>query len=377
MRRVLALTALAGLCLAGLVQPAAGQTATPPRITAIRPACAPLNQRLTVAVSGTSDFGDFGALAVYGVDGKQIGEGSWSYRDENREWSGTVAFLPAVNGYYRIQANGRQESSNNVFFSAPCRNPRVTLSPTCSTPGRSQTLTVSAFDFAPNDTGEVYYDWDGKSGGQSRIRIRIDSNGNFSTSASSGQAPFTVTPPNRAVPIHVNDQRGNVVDVPWSPCPAETSPTTSPSTTERPTTPGSVPTTTSTTLEVVDPPGPSVTVPPAVELPPETPGAMLIVSPKLGPTGFVTGAAGTGFPPGPVELAWEPGIGRTTTVVGPDGRFSVRVLVLPNDRIGSRALVATAGGTTAFDTFLVVPSTVQPSGQDVAQINRIRRFNSR
>jgi hypothetical protein len=53
------------------------------------------------------------------------------------------------------------------------------------------------------------------------------------------------------------------------------------------------------------------------------------------------------------------------------------MLVFPNDRIGPRALLATAGATTAFDAFLVVQSSVQPSGQDVAQITRIRRFNSR
>jgi hypothetical protein len=91
----------------------------------------------------------------------------------------------------------------------------------------------------------------------------------------------------------------------------------------------------------------------------------------------VTGVTGTGFPPGPVVLVWSPGIGTTTTVAGPDGAIATRVLIFPGDRLGPRALVATGGAVTAFDAFLVVPSTVQPSGQEVSQINRIRRFNNR
>ena len=166
-------------------------------------------------------------------------------------------------------------------------------------------------------------------------------------------------------------------------------PTTTTNTTTTTSTPGSTTITTSppddtvpddtttTTRPPVDIPGTPVTVPPTIDLPPPTPGATLTVTPELGPAGFVTSAAGTGFPPGAVTLVWSPGIGSTTAIVGPDGTFAARVLVFPNDRLGPRALVAVAGGTSAYDAFLVVPSSVQPSGQDVRQINRIRRFNQR
>ena len=84
-------------------------------------------------------------------------------------------------------------------------------------------------------------------------------------------------------------------------------------------------------------------------------------------------AEGTGFPPGAVSLSWEPGIGGSAATAGPDGTFRVPVLVMPRDRTGPRRLLATGvGGATASADFLVVPSTVQPSGDDVTQIRNRR-----
>ncbi|HET9443371.1 MAG TPA: FG-GAP-like repeat-containing protein [Acidimicrobiales bacterium] len=105
--------------------------------------------------------------------------------------------------------------------------------------------------------------------------------------------------------------------------------------------------------------------------------ATLTATPPLGPPGFVTQAHGTGFPPGPVTLSWDPGIGATATTAGPDGTFTAQVLVMPRDRLGPRRLVAVGGAATAVADFLVVVPTVQPSGSDVTQINRIRRFANR
>jgi hypothetical protein len=103
------------------------------------------------------------------------------------------------------------------------------------------------------------------------------------------------------------------------------------------------------------------------------------VTPKVGPPGFVARATGTGFPAGPVQLVWAPGIGRTNVVAGPDGAFTTQVLLFPKDRLGPRILVATgAGAVSANAPFLVVPPTVEPSsGSDVAQITRTRRFSQR
>lgn len=361
MRRVLALTALAGLCLAGLVQPAAGQTATTVRITNFGTRCADPGDNFDLAVDGLSNQASV-TVVLYSPGGAILGRTGAKTIDGR--WSTSLVWNYSETGSYEMRATVSGASSS-AFLQVPCRPPALEFDPACFT-STTRSVRMTGRLFQPFGDGAFDLDLDGADA----FRLPIDGRGTFT-------AIVEMTPRSGPRSARASDSRQNFADATWSECKPATTTSTSPSTTnttERPTTLVSEPT---TTITVVDPPGPPVTIPPAVELPPETPGATLIVSPKLGPTGFVTGAAGTGFPPGPVELAWEPGIGRTTTVVGPDGRFSVRVLVLPNDRIGSRALVATAGGTTAFDTFLVVPSTVQPSGQDVAQINRIRRFNSR
>jgi len=76
-------------------------------------------------------------------------------------------------------------------------------------------------------------------------------------------------------------------------------------------------------------------------------------------------------------LGWSPGIGIYSATAGPDGTFESSVLVMNRDVLGPRTLVATSGGVAASASFLVVPSTVQPSGKDVAQITRVRRFLQR
>lgn len=89
----------------------------------------------------------------------------------------------------------------------------------------------------------------------------------------------------------------------------------------------------------------------------------LVLDPAIGPPGFVTGAVGTGFPPGvTVTLLWDPGISAPTTVqVGPDGTFRRQMLVFYHDRIGPRRLVATGSGFGAVDAqFVVVPGGQEP-----------------
>ena len=122
----------------------------------------------------------------------------------------------------------------------------------------------------------------------------------------------------------------------------------------------------------------STSIPTIVTIPPPTPGALLLVTPSLGPGGFVTTALGSGFPANqPVTLGWSPGIGIYSAMAGPDGTFTSPVLIMNRDVLGPRTLVATSGGVSASASFLVVPSTVQPSGKDVAQITRVRRFLQR
>jgi uncharacterized repeat protein (TIGR01451 family) len=91
----------------------------------------------------------------------------------------------------------------------------------------------------------------------------------------------------------------------------------------------------------------------------------LVVTPPIGPPGFVTLATGTGFPRGAtVVLIWRRGLGTTTMRADRNGRFDVFVLVLPRDSVGPRLLVALPARLGAFRAttarFLVVPSPQQP-----------------
>lgn len=120
------------------------------------------------------------------------------------------------------------------------------------------------------------------------------------------------------------------------------------------TTPGSTTTTSTTTTTATAPPPPLA---PALEL-----------VPPLGPTGFVTTAVGTGFPPDvDVTLTWDPGIGTSMVRTDAGGNLNTPVLVLPNDVIGPRALVAAVPPVPGLEVapvvpapYLVVPGTVQP-----------------
>jgi len=100
------------------------------------------------------------------------------------------------------------------------------------------------------------------------------------------------------------------------------------------------------------------------------PGAEVDLQPEVGPPGIVTIVRGSNFPPGAlVAVRWDRGITQplAPVVVGPDGTFTLGVLVFHHDRIGPRQLLVTAapGGPTFADEtapFLVVPAPLQPPG---------------
>jgi hypothetical protein len=105
-----------------------------------------------------------------------------------------------------------------------------------------------------------------------------------------------------------------------------------------------------------------------VTLPLPVPGtATLLVTPKLGHTGETARVQGAGFPPtAPVILRWQTGLGQWAVTTRPDGTFDTRVLVLPKDRLGPRALQAVSPVTVTPAPYLVVPSSEQPSGFDTS-----------
>lgn len=79
--------------------------------------------------------------------------------------------------------------------------------------------------------------------------------------------------------------------------------------------------------------------------------ARIVLSPPIGPPGIVVQATGSGFPAGAkVALAWSIGITAVMAPVTADasGGFTVSVLVMPNDRIGLRQLLATWVGGPEF-----------------------------
>lgn len=100
------------------------------------------------------------------------------------------------------------------------------------------------------------------------------------------------------------------------------------------------------------------------------PAPQLRLDPIVGPAGVVTVLSGVDLPPGAlVTFRWDRGISQALepVVVGPDGTFSVGVLVFHNDLGGPRQLiVAPAAGGPSFPeqplAFLVVPGQVQPPG---------------
>ena len=388
-RRLLALLALIGLAVVGLVLPAAAQTQAPPAISIndMSPRCIdrggegfvsgavnrPAVQLQIVALSGkvvftgTTQSSGGGYAAQFGFSPSEVGEHEARVTAGFFSDTGFVAATPVARAA--------------VFIQVPCRAPTIEFDPPCAT-STAREVRVTGRLFHPVSNGYVDI---GNDGSEELSRIPIDERGTFSAVAQ--VAPSTTSRSFRARDLEQNAAVGS-----WPPCPPGTAPTTTTSTSTTTTAPpvvdpdpdpdpGPGPDPTPETTTTLPPPGdeliPEPVLPPTIVLPPATPGATLTVAPKLGPAGFVTGVVGTGFPPGPVTLVWTPGIGSVATVAGLDGTINTRVLVFPGDRLGPRALVATGGSVTAFDAFLVVPSTVQPSGQEVSQINRIRRFNNR
>jgi hypothetical protein len=376
-RRLLVLVVVGGLALAALVipgVPAGGQTAPPATVSmfSLSPRCVAAGGGAVVQASGATNQGTV-SLVLYAPSGGAVNKGSATVSGGG--WSGSLDLSAREVGFYELRATAGAATATG-FIEVPCQAPTLEYSPTCFPVGYDGTVTMTGRHFAPfGQPYTVTYDLGGTEQ-QRAIRQVGDNHGVTSTT-------FKVTPSNRPHPGEISDgQRTLVATATWSPCPPGPTTTTTSTTTTSTTAPVEETTTTeqpsTTTTRRPDLPGPTVTVPPLVPLPPPTPGATLAVHPELGPAGFVTTATGTGFPPnGTVELHWQPGVGQFTATTGADGTFVAHALVFPKDRLGPRALVATSGGTTAFDAFLVVASTVQPSGQSVAQITRTRRFLQR
>lgn len=373
MRRLVPLLGLLALTLAGLAVPASGQTLAPPTIERIFPACEDVGSRGELSVGGRSQAEVL--VELFNPAGTKLA-GTTVFPD-GEFWGASLPFAPDRNGEYEVRASNRAGRAS-VYIQVPCQAPALAFDPSCFPVGYSGRVTMIGRHFRPFESGHLAEYDRGGSEAQRAGNLTADNHGVV-------RGVFSVVPSNRPHPGRISDANGGLIaDGTWNACPPGPTTTTTTSTPVVPDTTTTtratndpVPVDTTTTTLPVDAPGTPVTVPPTVELPPPTVGATLSVGPELGPAGFVTGAVGTGFPPGPVTVTWSPGIGTTTAIVGPDGTFTTRVLVFPNDRLGPRALIATAGATTAYDAFLVVQSTVQPSGQDVQQINRIRRFNQR
>jgi hypothetical protein len=259
----------------------------------------------------------------------------------------------------------------------PCAPTTLEYNPPCFVVGSTNAVTMTGRHFEPYAAGYLDYDLGG-SEAQSMIRIPIDSHGTFAWT-------FKVSPSARDHPGQATDNASPpspVATATWSECPPNvtTVPTTS-TTTVTATTPTTIPSITATTAPgkgtTTTAKAGTTTIPSIVTIPPPTAGVTLTVSPALGAPGFVAMARGTGFPPGPVVVAWSPGVGTFTATVAADGTFQTQVLVFPRDRLGQRGLVATSGTVAGTATFLVVPNRIQPSGKDVSQINRTRRFLQR
>jgi hypothetical protein len=378
-----ALLGVLGLVLAGLVLPAGAQSAPAVTIDPFSTRCVAPGSSTSFSVTGTSSQSQLD-LEFFAPSGARLQGPTRVFADGG--WGVDVPFRSyPFTGSYEIRVTtvasspGTPTATASVFLEVPCQNPTVDFSPTCFTPGVTPRVTFTARHFVPNQAAHsMQYDFQGPEQQVTGSILIADNHGVFTRSFS-----LKPLPSNRGYPGRASDSDGVLVALAtWSPCPpATTTPTTAPGATTTPTTAPDDTTpdeTTTSTSRPLDLPGTPVTIPPTIDLPPPTPGATLTVSPELGTAGFVTTATGTGFPPNAiVDVTWQPGIGHTAATVGADGRFVVHALVFPNDRLGPRALVAQGGGTTAFDAFLVVQSTVQPSGQNVQQINRIRRFNQR
>jgi hypothetical protein len=90
---------------------------------------------------------------------------------------------------------------------------------------------------------------------------------------------------------------------------------------------------------------------------------VLTLSPNVAPPGQVTKVTGTGFTAGQhVTLSWQPGLGQASVVVGPDGGFTVIMVIFSDDFTGPRVLQArdASGQLLATASFLVQQPSVEP-----------------
>jgi hypothetical protein len=156
----------------------------------------------------------------------------------------------------------------------------------------------------------------------------------------------------------------------------------------RPTQPPPPPTTRPPRVTTPPPPSATTTPPPITTLPPLQPtttlpgggggGAAftptLVLDPPIGPSGFVSRAIGSGFPPNaPLALLWLPGLGAARVTTDAAGNFTTMVLVLEGDTEGPRKLQAGSNGSLLAETsFLVVPGSYQPASVG-AELQLFRR----
>lgn len=346
--------------IAVMVTPASAQSA-PPTIT-LSPAFAEHGvapATWSIRVDGTGFWANRAVSIAF--DGQNVTPSPAPTAAPNGTFSTVITPTRRGIGAYTVQAvnsepcNPARACSPPRSASATFRSLSVTFDPACRPPS-PVVLTVTADGFTPKSNGYVTID---PGGPEQQNRSRIPTNGGRF------EAVFDTTGSGRSLAVTVSDLGGPELDTRWPACPPPTSSTT-------------VIATTTTVASTTTTEGITTTVPTIVTIPAPTPGATLAIEPSLGPGGFVAAAKGEGFPPNvEVELRWSPGLGEFAATTAPDGTFRVAVLVMDRDVIGPRVLTATAGPAAANAGFLVVPSTVQPSGADVAQISRTRRFLQR
>ncbi len=347
-----AAVALAVVALALLMPAPTAAQADSPTIS-LSPDCAPEGERESVQVTGRGWWpGDLVDIYMDSTSGSRIGGAT---PDSSGNFSASVVTPARAGGYHRIvAANGYPNfQTADAGLRVPCTlQPRVGLTPTCAATGERE-LTVEGFDFPPRNDTRITFDAGGSS--EFEITSATDENGYAIET-------FAIATNEEREYVVVVDDYGvygatarAVYRVPCPP-PTTTSSSSSTTTTTQPTTTTAATTTTTTTI------------------PPPTPGATLSIVPPLGRPGFVAIARGEGFTPGPVTLEWEPGTGTTAAVAGDDGTFVTQVLIMPNDVLGLRTLIATGAVTTASAPFLVVPNSMKPAGRDVAQIVRAHRY---
>jgi hypothetical protein len=97
----------------------------------------------------------------------------------------------------------------------------------------------------------------------------------------------------------------------------------------------------------------------------------LALDPAVLEPGELTHVTGTGFTPGqPVTLTWRlrgggpPLLGRASVTANGTGGIAAWLMVMPNDVLGQRQLVATQGGSTATANAVVDGGPMEPSTGD-------------